>query len=67
MMFLEILEMVRNWHVFAQFLFVMGIATLGTFIALAITGLIGDFINHTLPVLFRGYPSQNRSEDDVNS
>lgn len=65
-MFIQLLDIVRNWNGFGQFLFVMGIATLGTTVLLALTGLVGTFINKTLPVLFRGYPPTNMSEVEDN-
>lgn len=66
MIFTEIIQLVKEWNMFGQFLFVMGIATLGTTILLAFVGLIGNFVNNTIPVLLRGYPPENTPEDEDN-
>lgn len=66
MIFIELLDIVRNWNGFGQFLFIMGIATLGTTILLTIFNCVGEFINNTIPILFRGYPRKNTAEDADN-
>lgn len=65
-MFIEILDIIRSWNGVGQFLFVICIASLGTMIMLAVSGIIGEFINNTIPVLLRGYPPKNESEDGDN-
>lgn len=60
----EILDIVRQWNVWGQFFFVIIIATLGTGVGMATIGLIGDFINNTLPILIRGYPKKEENVDD---
>jgi hypothetical protein len=57
----EILDMVRAWDFWGQFFFVIIIATLGSFVGMAFVGMVGDFVNKTLPILIRGYP---KKEDD---
>jgi len=59
----EILDIVRRWDVWGQFFFVIIIATFGTGIGVAIIGLVGDFINNTLPILIRGYPKKDDADD----
>ena len=60
----EILDMVRRWDILWQFFFVIIIATLCTFISMAFVGMVGEFINKTLPVLIRGYPKKEADEDE---
>ena len=60
----ETLDIVRSWNVWGQFFFVIIIATLGTGVGMATIGLIGDFINNTLPILIRGYPKKYDEDDD---
>lgn len=60
----EMLDIVRSWNVWGQFFFVIIIATLGTGVGMATIGLIGDFINNTLPILIRGYPKKYDEDDD---
>lgn len=60
----ETLDIVRGWNVWGQFFFVIIIATLGTGVGMATIGLIGDFINNTLPILIRGYPKKYDEDDD---
>ena len=59
----EILDMIRTWDIWGQFFFVIIIATLGTFIGMALVGMVGEFMNKTLPILIRGYP---KKEDNVD-
>lgn len=60
----ETLDIVRGWNVWGQFFFVIIIATLGTGVGMATIGLIGDFINNTLPILIRGYPKKYDEDND---
>ncbi len=55
-MIIDILSMVKSWDMGYQFFFVIIIATLATFIGLAITGVVGDFLNCTIPTLAHGRP-----------
>ena len=63
-MMIQILEIIRSWHFFAQLLFAMFIATLGTLIMVSVIGAVGDFFNNSLPTLIRGYPPSYRDEGD---
>lgn len=60
----EILDMIRTWDIWGQFFFVIIIATLGTAVGMAFVGMVGEFINKTLPVLIRGYPKKEDSTDE---
>ena len=60
----EILDMIRTWDIWGQFFFVIIIATLGTAGGMAFVGMVGEFINKTLPVLIRGYPKKEDSTDE---
>lgn len=60
----EILDLIRKWDVWGQFFFVIIVATLGTFIGVAIIGLVGEFVNNTLPILIRGYPKKYEANED---
>lgn len=62
-MITEILDMIRAWDVWVQFFFVIIVATLGTGIGMAAIGLIGEFVNNTLPILIRGYPKKDEDEN----
>jgi hypothetical protein len=63
-MFKDILHMIQAWDIWGQFFFVIIIATLGTGIGMALVGMVGEFINKTLPVLIRGYPKKEEGVDD---
>jgi hypothetical protein len=59
------LTMIRGWPILAQFFFVIIIASLGTLVVLALIEAIREFVNQTLPTLFRGYPpSENEEQTD---
>jgi len=60
----EILDMIRAWDVWVQFFFVIIVATLGTGIGMAAIGLVGEFVNNTLPILIRGYPKKEDEDDE---
>jgi len=60
----EILDMIRTWDIWGQFFFVIIIATLGTGIGMALVGMVGEFINKTLPILIRGYPKKEEGIDE---
>ena len=60
----EILDMIRTWDIWGQFFFVIIIATLGTAIGMALVGMVGEFVNKTLPVLIRGYPKKEEGVDE---
>jgi len=60
----EILDMIRMWDIWGQFFFVIIIATLGTVVGMAFVGMVGEFINKTLPVLIRGYPKKEDGIDE---
>ena len=66
-MIIDILSMVKGWDMGFQFLFVIIISTLGTFIALSITGAVGDFFNSTIPILVRGRPVETSNTNSVDS
>ncbi len=57
-----IIDMVRGWPGGLQFLFVISIATMGTFVLLVVFGAIAEFITKTIPVLFRGYPPEKKKD-----
>ena len=63
-MFKDILHMIQAWDVWGQFFFVIIIATLGTAIGMAFFGMVGEFINKTLPILIRGYPKKEEGIDE---
>ena len=60
----EILDMIRTWDIWGQFFFVIIIATLGTAIGMALVGMVGEFVNKTLPILIRGYPKKEEGIDE---
>ena len=60
----EILDMIRTWDIWGQFFFVIIIATLGTAVGMAFVGMVGEFINKTLPILIRGYPKKEEGVDE---
>jgi hypothetical protein len=60
----EILHMIQAWDVWGQFFFVIIIATLGTAVGMAFVGMVGEFINKTLPVLIRGDPKKEEGVDE---
>jgi hypothetical protein len=60
----QILDMVRAWDIWGQVLFVIITASLGTVLGMTIAGIIGQFINHTLPILIRGHSSSNTKASD---
>ena len=62
-MIIELLEIVKSWWGVGQFLFIIIISTLATFIALALIGMIGDFINSSLPTIIRGHPEQEKESN----
>ena len=43
-----------------QFVFAVIVSVLATFVALALIGMIGDFINTALPTIIRGHPVQEK-------
>jgi hypothetical protein len=55
-MITEILEMVKAWHYFLQFLFVLVLVFSFGAIIIAVSGQVSDFLNRTLIILIRGYP-----------
>lgn len=59
----EILEIVKSWNGMGQFIFAVVVSILATFVALALIGMIGDFINSSLPTIIRGYPHQEKEID----
>ena len=60
----SVLDIVRAWHMVVQFLFAATVATLGSFILMALTAMAGEFINQTLPVLLRGWPPDHCKKDE---
>ena len=60
----EILDMIRTWDIWGQFFFVIIIASLGTAIGMALVGMVGEFVNKTLPILIRGYPKKEEGIDE---
>jgi hypothetical protein len=60
----DILHMIQAWDIWGQFFFVIIIATLGTAVGMAFVGMVGEFVNNTLPILIRGYPKKEDSIDD---
>jgi hypothetical protein len=59
----EILEIVKSWNGIGQFVFAGVVSILATFVALALIGMIGDFINTSLPIIIRGHPEQEKAID----
>jgi len=59
-MIIEILEILKSWNGIGQFLFAVIVSILATFVALALIGMIGDFINSSLPTIIRGHPVQEK-------
>ena len=59
----EILEIVKSWNGMGQFIFAVVVSILATFVALALIGMIGDFINSSLPTIIRGHPHQEKEID----
>lgn len=58
----EILEIVKTWHVIFQFVLLFGMAFMAMILSITVLGYIGDFFTQTLPILFRGYPPNNQEE-----
>ncbi len=56
------MEMIRNWNGLGQFLVIISLAGFGTLIVLAILGIVGDFLNHSLPLMLRGHPPKENEE-----
>ena len=46
-----------------QFVFAVIVSILATFVALALIGMIGDFINSSLPIIIRGHPEQEKESN----
>lgn len=59
-MIIEILEIVKSWNGIGQFVFAIVVSILATFVALALIGMIGDFINSSLPTIIRGHSHQEK-------
>ena len=59
----EILEIVKSWNGIGQFVFAVVVSILATFVALALIGMIGDFINSSLPIIVRGHPEQEKESN----
>jgi hypothetical protein len=59
----EILEIVKSWNGMGQFIFAVVVSILATFVALALIGMIGDFINSSLPIIVRGHPEQEKESN----
>lgn len=54
-MITELIEFIRTWHPLIQCFFVIVVSGFLTFIILGILGIVGDFLNVSLPILVRGY------------
>jgi hypothetical protein len=59
----EMLEILKSWNVIGQFIFAVIISILATFVALALIGMVGDFINSSLPTIIRGHPEQGKESN----
>jgi hypothetical protein len=59
----EILEIVKSWSGIGQFVFAVIVSILSTFVALALIGMVGDFINTSLPIIIRGHPEQEKESN----
>ena len=62
-MITEILEIVKSWNGIGQFVFAVVVSILATFVALALIGMVGDFINSSLPIIIRGHPEQEKESN----
>ena len=62
-MIIELLEIVKSWNGMGQFVFAVIVSILATFVALALIGMIGDFINSSLPTIIRGHPEQEKESN----
>lgn len=60
----QLIEIIKTWHVLFQFFLLFGIAFMATIFSVSIIGYIGEFFTETLPVLFRGYPSNKRENTE---
>ena len=58
----EVLEIIRTWPVIAQVLMAMVMSASITILGIAVIGYIGDFINHSLPIILRGYPPYKKED-----
>lgn len=58
----QLIEIIKTWHVVFQFILLFGVAFMGLILSISVLGYIGEFFTGTLPVLFRGYPPDNREE-----
>ena len=59
----EILEIVKSWNGIGQFVFAVIVSILSTFVALALIGMVGDFINTSLPIIIRGRSEQEKESN----
>lgn len=59
----EILEIVKSWSGIGQFVFAVIVSILSTFVALALIGMVGDFINTSLPIIIRGHSEQEKESN----
>lgn len=62
----EIIEIIKGWNAFGQFLFFFGTAFIILILLVSLIGYVGAFFTETLPILFRGYPpnQQESAEED---
>jgi hypothetical protein len=63
MVYNDVIEIVRSWHGFAQFLFFFLVSFFGIATIMLVVGIIGEFFTETLPVLVRGYPPCKKQDD----
>lgn len=67
-MILEFITLVKGWPMLAQLLSVLIMSGFATVLALNVIGLVGDFVNYTIPTLIRGHApgcatTQDETED----
>jgi hypothetical protein len=63
----NLVALIREWHPFGQFVMILVVAAMITLIGLMTFNAIEKFINHTLPVIIRGWPpgyKEDNTEDD---
>lgn len=64
--------LIKEWWPIAQFIFILLIGLVAAIFAVMTFNAIEKFFNHTLPVIFRGWPpgyeedNTNESEDITN-
>lgn len=57
--------LIKEWNGIAQFIFILLVALFLAIGAVMIFNGIEKFVNHTLPIIFRGWPPGYTEEDDA--